>query len=63
MNFEVRFYPEIIKNTDLDQITFDLWAERLFSIANRQPESAINIAGLHWQGMNEICRFTQVPMI
>jgi len=37
----VKYYSEIV--------TFEDWAIKPFSLANREPESAINLAQLKWQ--------------
>ena len=35
----------------------------MFSITNTQPESAISIGQLNWQGMNAICNFTAISKV
>ena len=37
-----------------DKINYENWSANLLSIANTQPESAISIGQLNWQGKNEI---------
>ena len=33
-------------------IIFENWIEKPFSKANQEPESAINLAQLYWQGLD-----------
>ena len=33
-------------------VIFEQWIEKPFSKANHEPESAINLAELYWQGMD-----------
>ena len=33
-------------------IIFENWIEKTFSKANQEPESAINLAQLYWQGLD-----------
>ena len=33
-------------------IVFEDWIEKPFSKANQEPESAINLAELYWQGLD-----------
>ena len=33
-------------------IVFEDWIEEPFSMANQEPESAINLAELYWQGLD-----------
>ena len=32
-------------------VTYEEWIEKPFSKANHEPESAINLAALYWQGL------------
>ena len=36
-----------------EMITFEDWAIKPFSQTNREPESAINLAQLNWQGSDK----------
>ena len=60
---EKYFGATVIKNTNSDKINFELWADNMFSITNTQPESAISIGQLNWQGMNAICNFTAISKV
>ena len=60
---EKYFGATVIKNTNSDNINFELWADNMFSITNTQPESAISIGQLNWQGMNAICNFTAISKV
>ena len=33
-------------------VVFEDWIEKPFSKANQEPESAINLAQLYWQGLD-----------
>ena len=42
-------------NSDL--VAFELWDQKLFTITQNQPKSAINIAEVYWQGLDSNCYF------
>ena len=46
-------------------VTFEDWAVKPFSQTSREPESAINLAQLHWQGSDGnwilVARLRDVP--
>ena len=46
ISFTILFF--LVWNSDI--VTFELWDETSFSIVGQKFQSAINIAGLYWQG-------------
>ena len=41
-------------------VIFEQWIEKPFSKANHEPESAINLAELYWQGMDPDFQFFSI---
>ena len=41
-------------------VIFEQWIEKQFSKANHEPESAINLAELYWQGMDPDFQFFSI---